>query len=193
MIYYTGSGSTRTKFDLEKGYNFSTNILFGYYTHGFSISTGVKTKIYYTNVDFKPILTDPNDPAFLNLTYKSIYYFISVPLMFDYDINIYKDKLFITIGVGGEMNSLLRKNNSIDGKIQRNVLNKNTYNKFNSFGIIARTGFKYSVNKRINVFLNFNYERNIISAFGLKAINLNNNFKVIPTSLSSEIGVNIKF
>ncbi len=193
MVYYSGSGSSQIKSTLEKGYNFSANILFGYNINGFSISTGIKSKIYYTSIDFRPVLTNPNDPAFSNLTYKSIYYFISVPLMLDYDINIYKDKLFVSIGFGGEMNSLLRKNNSIDGKIQRDFLNKDTYNKFTSFGIIARTGLKYSANKRINIFMNFNYERNLISAYGIKAANLNNNFKAIPTSLSSEIGVNIKF
>jgi|JI6StandDraft_1071083.scaffolds.fasta_scaffold92077_2 hypothetical protein len=177
----------------QKSYYLGSYIFFGGTIKNVSISSGIGYNLYhFTNkMDYDLI-----DPIIAPFKYCNNH-LISIPLNIDYNINIYKDKLFVTIGAGIEYTvTVVQKfkfpaSNGLETTFKYKDLNK-TYN-MHSAVITARCGLLYSVNSRIDVFSTFDF-----GIFATKYLPMRNNpYESVGNAynyiLSNSIGLNVKF
>lgn len=163
------------------GYFLSTNVYLGYRKKGFSIFSGITNRIYFgdANANIKSDREDPITSGAYDLK-KTKHFMVVIPVMFQYSLNLYNNKLFLNTGIGGDVNYIYKNNYNL------NYFNKSKI----AFGISATAGLTYSVSKLIDINFNFVYQRNLTSSY--KDNLYGSDIKFIPQSFSNEMGIKFK-
>jgi len=176
----------------DKSYFLSNTYYFGGTIKNVSISCGIAYNLYHYNDkrDYLFLIIGPNYQKKNN-------HILSIPFNVDYNINIYKEKLFVIVGAGIEytitLSQVLKPNNGTvfpDVKVKHKALN-NTY-KTHALLFNFRSGLLYAVNKRVDIFTSFDF-----GIYANKYMALRNDYpsanKKYTYLLSNSIGVAIKF
>jgi len=127
-----------------------------------SIYSGIGYNLYqfdYAGLDFA---IDFNGIGFTSSgKLKRNYSLINIPINVDYNINLFKQKLFFVVGTGMEISVTFKDKIKSDNK---NIV-VNEYDLSNvkkaSFAITARAGLLYNINKRFDIYAYFDFKHHI--------------------------------
>jgi hypothetical protein len=175
----------------DKSYYLGNYYVFGGKINNLSISGGIGYNLlrYKNNRDYNidliigPIFSLQNR------------HLISIPINIDYNINIYKDKLFVIVGAGLEYTITISQKfkfqdfKEFNTTMKYKELNKNY--KVHSAVVNTRVGLLFAINNRIDLFSTFDF-----GIYTTKYMAFKNNpiqQKNYNYILSNSIGLNVKF
>jgi len=171
----------------SKSYYFSNIYTFGGTVKNVSIYSGIGYNLFRSKNNFNsgeiiqpwPILKSANT------------HLISIPFNVDYNINVYKDKLFILVGAGFEYNIYLSRKYKYQDKTVENIKYKDIEKYLNphSLVLVTRCGLLYSPNKRVDLFSTFDFGFYATKYLRPREGSTNINYY----TLSGSIGLNVKF
>ena len=177
----------------EKHYYLGAFLHYGGTIKNFSIYSGLGYQLYqfkYDNLvfddDFNGTGFDPTRKA------KRNYSIISIPINVDYNINLYKQKLFFVVGLGGELCITVKnKFKSTNHNITSDLSNQKTV----SFAITARTGLLYDINKRFDIYAYFDFSHHATKYLPYKTEPFpgSSRFGNYPFNVAGSVGFNVKF
>ncbi len=186
---YEYSGLTST--DKTKRFYSGNYVLFGGKIKNISICTGLGYNLYV----LKNSWFYPDDVFNTSNNNKINYHIISIPLYIDYNLNIYKKKLFVVFGAGIEYNltfkTVVKRKDYPSLKTKFRDLND--YFNPNSLVISSRLGFLYNVTKRIDIYSSFDFGYMPLRYLPYRNKSIISYNKEFNYTISGSIGLNVKF
>ena len=123
---------------------------------------------------------------------KRNYNIITIPINVDYNVNLYKQKLFFVVGVGGELGITFKEKIKFPNNEYMPGINLKEYKKA-SFAITARTGLLYNINKRFDFFAYFDFSHHVTRYLQVKGYTYPKKDGNHPYNIAGSIGFNVKF
>ncbi len=183
----------------NNGFTNITTITFGGVISNFNISSGIGYALFNQKVDLRYLRIENQDDVVYSGYYKYKYQFISIPLELNYRINLAKNKLFLNIGTGVSSYLILSSEIILPENSGTTILSNNPmytkeiskYSHILSLSLDTRLGFLYNINKRLDIYTNFEYSNMLVGM--QRPINSETNYSLKPYLLGASLGFNIKF
>lgn len=178
---------------VDKQYHIGAFLNAGGTIKNISIYSGIGYNLYQYRFLYLAIISQPNGQQTIGVVAPNLKLsVINIPVNIDYNINVYKQKLFVIIGIGTELCYTFKKKvNTINQYGSLGIDNRKPV----SFAITARTGLLYNINKRLDCFASFDFSHHVTSYLEPKEDPLPgaSRPKLYPYNLLGSIGLNIKF
>lgn len=155
----------------------------------FSIYSGIGYNLY--QYKYEDLLIDFNGTGLvLEKNPRRNFSLINIPVNVDYNINIYKQKLFFVIGLGGEICITVKEQfKSSERKISADLSDIKKV----SFAISARSGFLYNINKRFDMYTYFDYSHHLTRYLKANGVDYGSGRNgIYPFNVAGSIGFNVK-